>query len=108
MGLGRGAQSVWLPDAPNAAVVGHVYGFIAVPPFAGLQAKYLARVASGAATLPPPAEMRAWIAEVEAKYGVTQRLTENHYVAEVRFRTSCFTFRLGCCVSVILNPPSVE
>ena len=35
-------KSLWMADVPNAALIGHVYGFVAVPPFAGLQAKYAA------------------------------------------------------------------
>ena len=77
-------KAMWMADVPNAAVVGHVYGFVAVPPFAGLQAKFLARVVAGKEALPPSAEMKQWVASVEAKYTVTQRLTENQYFAEMR------------------------
>lgn len=77
-------KGLWMADVPNAALIGHVYGFVAVPPFAGLQAKYLARVVSGSQLLPPPAEMQQWVAAVRAKYAVTQRLTENVYFAELR------------------------
>ena len=46
-------KGLWMADVPQAALIGHVYGFVAVPPFAGLQAKYLARVVSGQEALPP-------------------------------------------------------
>ena len=77
-------KALWMADVPNAALIGHVYGFVAVPPFAGLQAKYLARVVSGAEALPPREEMLSWVATYESKYTVTQRLTENPYFRELR------------------------
>lgn len=76
-------MSMWLDDVPHAAIVGHVYGFVAVPPIAAAQAKYMARVVSGRATLPPQAEMRAWVDRVEASQAVTQRLADNALFAEV-------------------------
>jgi len=77
-------DGMWMADVPNAALVGHVYGFVAVPPFAGLQAKYLARVVSGACELPPAGVMQAWVRAVQDKYKVTQILTENKYFRELR------------------------
>lgn len=77
-------KGLWMPDVPNAALIGHVYGFVAVPPFAGMQAKFLARVVSGSEPLPPLEDMQRWVADVEDRYTVTQRLTENQYFAELR------------------------
>ena len=77
-------KGLWMADVPQAALIGHVYGFVAVPPFAGLQAKYLARVVRGAEPLPPRDEMLAWVAQVKERFLVTQRLTENDYFRELR------------------------
>ena len=77
-------KGLWMPDVPNAAVIGHVYGFVAVPPFAGIQAKYLGRVVSGGETLPSLEEMQVWVADVVDRFKVTQRLTENSYFRELR------------------------
>lgn len=71
-------HTMWSPGVPNAALLGLGYGFVAVPVFAALQAEYLARVASGAAALPSPDEMTAWL---NAHHGSTQLLTDNAYVA---------------------------
>ena len=77
-------KGLWMPDAPNAALIGHVFGFVSVPPFAGMQAKYLARVVSGAETLPSLEAMREWVSAVVDRFQVTQRLTENDYFRELR------------------------
>lgn len=77
-------QGLWMTEVPKAALIGHAYGFVAVPPFAGLQAKFLARVVSGAEMLPPASEMQAWVSKVSERFVVTQRLTENWYFRELR------------------------
>jgi cation diffusion facilitator CzcD-associated flavoprotein CzcO len=76
-------KGVWFPHAPNAGLVGHDYGFIAVPPTAHMQAKYFARVASGQEEVPALDVMRAWVHEVEEKQVVTQRFTVTEYYQSV-------------------------
>ena len=77
-------MGTWIADVPNCALVGHVYGFVSVPPFAGLQARYLARVVAGHEALPSKDAMLKWVSEIKERYQVTQRLTENPYFRELR------------------------
>mmetsp|Transcript_40163 Transcript_40163/g.93323 ORF Transcript_40163/g.93323 Transcript_40163/m.93323 type:complete len:703 (-) Transcript_40163:70-2178(-) len=80
-------KGMWFPDVPNAAFVGHVYGFVAVPPCAALQAQFLARVVSGGEALPGKEQMLSWVADVKERFDVTQRLTDNAYFRELRRAT---------------------
>jgi len=96
-------HTMWSPEVPNAAFLGLGYGFVAVPALVGLQATYLARVATGVAALPDEAGMRQWITRHQ---GSTQVLTDNVYVSEL---TAAATGRLGSmCEAVKASLQSMD
>ncbi len=61
-------RHVWHPEATGLAFVGLCRVSGAVPPIAEMQARWIARVLSGAASLPPTGDMRHEIAERRARH----------------------------------------